>query len=154
MDECKQYLVPTYGMFFCEPLMKAYDEAEPGTRSGYLKNQPDLTKNLRMCKNAGVMIAAGTDNTYWSVPGLAWEIYCYVTQDIMSPMEAIKAATRTAAKLCNVNVGAIEKGKFADILVVDGDPIKDIGVLQDPKRIDIVYKEGKIVARNGHLTDK
>ena len=154
MAEHDQFLVPTFGMFFCEPLMEAYDEAEPGTKANFLKSQPELTKNLKMCKEGGVKIAAGTDNTYWDVPGLAWEIYCYVKQGVMSPMEAIQSATKTAAELCRVNSGTIEPGKFADLLVIDGDPLKDISILQDSKEVDIVFKEGKIVARNGNLTTR
>jgi len=41
-------------------------------------------------------------------------------------------------------VGTIERGKLADLVVVDGDPLSDITVLQDKSRIKLVMKEGKI----------
>jgi len=46
-------------------------------------------------------------------------------------------------------VGSIEAGKYADLLIVDGDPLKDIRILQDIDRIKTVMKGGEIVARRG-----
>ena len=71
MAENRQFLVPTMGMFFLEPLMDAYDEAERGTKADFKRRQTGLIKNLKACKEAGIRIAAGTDNTYWDAPGLA-----------------------------------------------------------------------------------
>jgi imidazolonepropionase-like amidohydrolase len=152
MAEHRQFLVPTLGMFFCEPLMDAYDGAEPGTKESFKQRQPDLIKNFKMCKEAGVRIAAGTDNTYWDVSGLAWEICVYVKRCGMTPMEALVSGTRTGAELCHLDrVGTLEPGKYADLLVVDGDPVKDIAVLQEADYITAVYKEGLLVAGEGRL---
>lgn len=152
MAEKGQFLVPTLGMFFCEPLMEAYDRAEPGTKESFKQRQPNLIHNFKMCKEAGVRIAAGTDNTYWDVSGLAWELYVYVKHGGMTPMEALVSATRTGAELCHLDkVGTIEPGKYADLLVVDGDPLKDIAVLQKADRITKVFKEGSLVAGEGKL---
>lgn len=152
MAENGQYLVPTYGMFFLEPLMEAYDTAVPGTRSAYLEMQPELTRNLKLCKAAGVKIAAGTDNTHWGTTGLAWEIESYVREGVMTEIEAIKSATKTGAELCRVEAGTLEPGKFADLLIINGDPLKKISVLGDPGNIEAVIKEGRIVARKGILS--
>ncbi len=150
MAENRQFLVPTMGMFFMEPLMDAYDEAEPGTREDFKRRQPGLARNLKACMKAGVRVAAGTDNTYWDAPGLAWELYTYVRHGGMTPMEAIVAATKTAAELCSLpDVGTVEVGKKADILVVDGDPLRDIAVLQERDRIHAVVKDGVVQAVNG-----
>lgn len=152
MAENRQFLVPTMGMFFLEPLMDAYDEAEPGTKDDFKRRQPGLIRNLKACKEAGVRIAAGTDNTYWDAPGLAWELQTYVRHVGMTPMEAIVAATKTAAELCSLpDVGTIEVGKKADILVVDGDPIKDIAVLQESGRIHAVIRDGVLQAEKGRI---
>ena len=64
----------------------------------------------------------------------------------MSPMQAIVAATSWAAECCGMEkeVGAVEKGKAADLVVVDGDPLGDITLLQDRGRIRLVMKEGKV----------
>jgi len=61
----------------------------------------------------------------------------------MPPMEAIKAATTSAADLLGISdkLGSVEKGKLADIVAVDGDPLQDIKVLQ---HMAFIMKEGKI----------
>ena len=66
-------------------------------------------------------------------------------------MDAIISATRNGAKACGLEneIGTIEKGKLADILTVDGDPLKDIKVLQDKHKIKMVMKEGKIEVNRG-----
>lgn len=151
MAEGGQFLVPTFGMFFLEPLMNAYDSAEPGAKTAFLKMQPELTRNLKLCKEAGVKIAAGTDNTYWGTTGVAWEIESYVREGIMTNLEAVKSATKVGAELCRVNAGTLEVGKFADLLVVEGDPLEKIALLGDPKCIEVVIKEGKVVALKGVL---
>lgn len=67
-------------------------------------------------------------------------------------MEAIVSGTKTAAEVCNIsNTGTLEPGKYADILVVDGDPLNDITVLQDREKIRHVYKEGRHEVKNGRI---
>ncbi len=58
-------------------------------------------------------------------------------------MEALVSATKTAAEACGLkDVGTVEEGKIADIIVVDGDPLGDIGVLQDEDKIVHVFYAG------------
>lgn len=61
-------------------------------------------------------------------------------------MQAIVAATRTAAEACRVSdrVGTVEIGKLADLVLVDGDPLEDITVLEQRDRLT-VFKEGRQV---------
>jgi imidazolonepropionase-like amidohydrolase len=61
----------------------------------------------------------------------------------MPPMEAIKAATTNAADLLGLSdqIGSITKGKSADIVAVDGDPLSDIKTM---KNMSFVMKEGKV----------
>ena len=67
------------------------------------------------------------------------------TQLGLSPMQAIVASTRTAAEcLERPELGTLEAGKLADLVVVDGDPLDDIRVLQDPARIQVVMKAGVV----------
>jgi imidazolonepropionase-like amidohydrolase len=63
----------------------------------------------------------------------------------MSPMQAIQAATGWAAECVGLEeeIGTIRVGKLADLLVVDGDPLRDIGVLRDKARIKLVMKGGQ-----------
>lgn len=60
-------------------------------------------------------------------------------------MHAIVAATKTSAKVCRVDdkVGTLEPSKLADVLVVDGNPLDDIGILQDGARLLLVMKGGQ-----------
>jgi imidazolonepropionase-like amidohydrolase len=69
----------------------------------------------------------------------------------MTPMEAIIAATKTGAECCGLEgqLGTIEVGKLADILVVNGDPVENINILKDIQKIQIVMKDGIIFARRG-----
>jgi imidazolonepropionase-like amidohydrolase len=62
----------------------------------------------------------------------------------LSPMEAIVSATRIAAETLGLGnqVGTIEKGKLADLTVVEGDPLKDITILQKKEKIVAVMKDG------------
>jgi len=62
----------------------------------------------------------------------------------MTPMEAIQAATRSAAEALGrtADVGAIAPGRYADLIAVDGDPLADIHVLES---VAIVIKGGQMV---------
>jgi len=67
----------------------------------------------------------------------------YMVEAGMPPMEAIKAATTSAADLLGISdiLGSITKGKIADIVAIDGDPLQDI---KSMKNVSFVMKEGKI----------
>ena len=101
----------------------------------------------RKAYEAGVNIAMGTDCGPILPPGRnAYELEANVRQLGMSPMDAILTATRNAAKALGRldELGTLEKGKIADLLVVDGDPLRDIRVLQDHGRIKVVMKDGRV----------
>jgi len=72
----------------------------------------------------------------------------------MSPHEAIRAATGVAARAIRREgvVGALVPGAHADLLVVDGDPLADIRVLQDRGRLRLVVQGGRAVAGAGLAT--
>ncbi|MDB5134586.1 MAG: amidohydrolase family protein [Mucilaginibacter sp.] len=90
---------------------------------------------------AGVKIAFGTDAGVYA-HGKNYMEFQYMVEAGMPPMEAIKAATTSAADLLGMSdkIGSISKGKFADIIAVDGDPLQDIKTM---KNITFVMKEGK-----------
>ena len=92
---------------------------------------------------------AGTPATPMGANALA--ITTLVKYTGFSEMEAIVAGTLGGAKACAMEdqIGSIEQGKLADIIVVDGDPLDDIQVLMDQARIRIVIKEGNIEVDRG-----
>jgi imidazolonepropionase-like amidohydrolase len=102
-------------------------------------------ENFRKAAKAGVKIATGTDIIHDSLHGTnARELELMVRYGF-TPMQAIVAATKNSAEVCRVSdkVGVLEPGKLADILVVDGNPLEDIAVLQDKARLKLVMKAGE-----------
>jgi imidazolonepropionase-like amidohydrolase len=93
---------------------------------------------------AGVKIAMGTDMGFEPDMGSnADELAIYVELG-MTPMEAILTATRNAADALGLGkeIGTIEAGKYADLVLVNGDPSENIRVLKDRENIHTVFKEG------------
>jgi imidazolonepropionase-like amidohydrolase len=116
----------------------------PG-RGGNWQKMADLERdNLPKAMKRGVKIALGTDAGGFDWKGLnqAKEFEYYV-QYGMPPMQAIRTGTSVAAELLGWadKVGTIEPGKWADIVAVSGDPLKDITELQ---RVKFVMKAGAI----------
>jgi imidazolonepropionase-like amidohydrolase len=98
---------------------------------------------------AGVKIAFGTD-----IGGFDWGItpaveFPYMVKYGMTPAQAIRSATTTAAELLGMQneVGSIAPGKFADLIAVKGDPLSDIKLLQ---KVDFVMKGGEVFKPMGH----
>ncbi|TAM61269.1 MAG: amidohydrolase family protein [Chloroflexota bacterium] len=103
-------------------------------------------KMIPRALQAGVPLAAGTDTGSRFGRGknsLELELLCSAG---VSPLQAIVAATSSAAAACGWadQVGSIEVGKLADFVLIDGDPLADIRVLQDPARIQSVFKAGPL----------
>ena len=106
--------------------------------------------NVRRLREAGVTILAGSDTQSGVFPGagLHRELQM-LTEAGLTPAEAIRAATIDAARfLANgqePDFGIIAEGKRADLLLVDGDPTRDIAALS---RIDAVIKDGVLLERH------
>lgn len=103
---------------------------------------PKIQATFKRAYDYGVKIAFGTDSGVFP-HGENWKEFVYMTEMGMSPMEAIQSATMEAAKLLKIDdeLGSLEKGKIADIIAVDGDPIDDINVMQ---KVTFVMKAGQI----------
>jgi Tol biopolymer transport system component/imidazolonepropionase-like amidohydrolase len=97
---------------------------------------------------AGVALGTGTD--IWQVPiGVHWELEQMVEAGL-TPLQAIRAATGNAARIIGAEneLGTIETGKWADLVILDADPVNDI---RNTRRIWNVMQYGRLVDRAGIL---
>ena len=94
---------------------------------------------------AGVRVAMGTDSGVGAHGYNAEELERMVECG-MTPMQAIVSTTKTASECVHMasDVGTLEAGKLADLLVIDGDPLADIKLLQDKERIKLIVQGGRI----------
>jgi imidazolonepropionase-like amidohydrolase len=101
--------------------------------------------SFRMAVEKGVRIAMGTDTGVGPHGSNAEELQRMVEAG-MTPMAAIVATTRTAAECMRLGelTGTLEAGKRADLLAVDGDPLEDVALLQDAKRLALIMRDGKV----------
>lgn len=110
-----------------------------------LETGPQIQKTFAKAYKAGVKIAFGTDSGVYK-HGMNWLEFGYMIDAGMTPMDAIKSATISAADLLGEKdkLGSIEAGKLADIVAVDGDPLKDskaFGKVVFVMKDGIVYKQ-------------
>jgi imidazolonepropionase-like amidohydrolase len=115
---------------------------------------PLVLKNIAKLREAGCTIASGTDFSGSDLTKMgtnALELELLVKLCGFSPMEAIVSSTLNGAKACGLEnqLGSIQKGKLADIIIVDGDPLTNVAVLQDQQRIRMVIFEGRICVNRG-----
>ena len=103
---------------------------------------PRLLNTFTTAYKFGIKIAFGTDSGVSYHGDNAKEFY-YMVKGGMSEMEAIRSATVVASEMLKINdkYGTIESNKVADIIAVNGDPIKDITSLQ---KVVFVMKDGEI----------
>jgi imidazolonepropionase-like amidohydrolase len=103
---------------------------------------PHIQATFTKAYKAGVRIAFGTDAGVFA-HGRNWKEFVYMVEGGMPPMETIRAATLHAAELLDMSatLGSIEKGKLADIVAVEGDPIRDINAME---RVHFVMKDGVV----------
>jgi imidazolonepropionase-like amidohydrolase len=114
--------------------------------------KPHHLESIRMAREAGVLIAAGTDaGTPFNLHGEnVTEIKLLVDRGGFSPMEAIEAGTRVPARVLGLEkeLGTIEEGKIADLILVAGNPVEDIDILLDRESIRLVMQRGIVVSGN------
>ncbi len=137
------------GVYWCPTIYVGVYVAEGRAAAGapIWKSMVDLERQaFGKALQKGVKISFGTD-----AGGYAWtesqaREFSYMVRYGMSPMQAIRSATSVAAALLDQqdNLGALQAGRFADLIAVAGDPLKDITELE---RVRFVMKGGAVVKR-------
>ena len=142
MKQHGTYLVPTsYPLYwFPENLKNLHVPPWVVEKSAIII--PAAKRNMAKGFKAGVKVALGTDAGVYPHGLNAGEFWSMVELGL-TPVQALQAGTVNAADLMNWSdrIGSIEKGKFADIVAVHGDPLTDIKVLQ---HVSFVMKDGQV----------
>ena len=136
------------GIFFCPTQTVLYyftERTPPEEREESIRTQEIAAKSIANCRKAGVKIVFGTDagGFPWTEVNQAREFELEVRLG-MTPIEAIRSATSVAAELLGLSgqIGSAEKGAWADLVAVSGDPLQDVTVLS---RAEFVMKAGAVV---------
>jgi imidazolonepropionase-like amidohydrolase len=100
-------------------------------------------EGFRKAAQAGVKIAFGTDAGVYPHGGNAKQ-FAYMVKYGLTPMQAIQSATVNAADLLGWSdqVGSLEPGRLADLIAVEGEPLKDVTTLEHVK---FVMKGGEVI---------
>jgi imidazolonepropionase-like amidohydrolase len=142
MKEKGVYWVPTMGYYFYR-----VDQVKSEEAHKYMAEVLQRARqNIPIARELGVRIANGFDPSSPDSHGQNAQEIIAMTKLGLTPIEAIRAATTTAAELMGWQdkVGSIEASKFADLIAVTGDPLTDITALE---RVKFVMKGG-VVVRN------
>jgi len=149
MKQHGTYLVPTLTVFdvFYAAARDHPELLTPGTAQKELANDLLPKQNLPRALKSGVKIAYGTDLGEGD-HSLEFKL---LTEGGMAPMDAVFTATRNAAELLGASdrVGSVQEGRFADLVAVSGDPLKDVGQFS---KVQFVMKGGVVYRDHGAPT--
>lgn len=140
-------LVPTFT--FQANLIDYAEKMEASTdyKDIFEKEIQDNVPIFKKAFEAGVPFICGSESGFSVTPYGDWhykELEVFVDKLGLSPLEAITCATKNAASaMKRDDIGLIAEGNIADLLVVDGDPSKDVTVLGNKNRIEHVFLNGK-----------
>lgn len=122
---------------------------EVATKMGYARELEVASDTLTKMHKRGIKILPGGDY------GFAWMPHGTNSRDLehfvkyigMTPKEALISATRLGGELMMQpeSIGQIAPGYFADLVIIDGDPLQNLKLLQDPDKISLVMKDGEII---------
>tara|TARA_A100001037_G_scaffold167377_1_gene150464 strand:- start:5882 stop:7126 length:1245 start_codon:yes stop_codon:yes gene_type:complete len=139
MAEKNVFFVPTFTVY---DYHKTHSAPHVQVRAQQLIDQH--RRSFEIAMKEGVKIVAGTDAGGFIHGDNAHELELLV-ENGMTPLEALKAGTITAAECLEIDdcVGSIEVGKVADMVIVDGNPLDDISILRNRDHIKHVVKDGE-----------
>lgn len=139
------WLVPTFTVL---RRIVAISEQNPLALPEYMPRKARMllehqAESFRKSLAAGVKIALGTDGGGFGHGHNAGEL-AYLVQAGMTPMQALVAATRMGTTCMGLGdqTGVLRAGLLADFLVVDGNPLQDVRILEDRDRLRMIVKDG------------
>ena len=147
----KHFVVPALGLTWATANFAVdYGVPEAVVTEGLHQEEYEQgCKVMKQLNEAGVRVLPGGDY------GVAWcphgndakDLELFVRDMGFTPMEVLVAATKWGSEIMRMedDVGTLEAGKYADILVVEGDPLEDITLFQDRSNIQMVMKGGDIM---------
>ncbi len=139
------WLVPTFTVL---RRIVAISEQNPLALPDYMPLKARMllehqAESFRQALQAGVKIALGTDGGGFGHGHNAGEL-AYLVEAGMTPMQALVAATSMGAQCMGLGgeTGLLRAGMLADFLVVDGNPLQDVRILEDRSRLRMIVKDG------------
>ena len=151
IDDASAAAMAEKGMYLVANLVTYYAMKERAAQWGMIgeslaKNEIVLQgglKSLEICKRHGIPVAYGSD----LLGELHWDQSKEFTirQEVVSPIEIIRSATTIGAEVLRMpgKVGTLQAGAFADAILVDGNPLKDLALLGDQgKHLSLIMKAG------------
>jgi imidazolonepropionase-like amidohydrolase len=152
INDATAKLMAEKGMFMVANLVAYYAMKERAAEygmSGDMLAKNDLVidgglRSLEVCKRAGVPVGYGTDLLGALQVEESREFM--IRSEVLSPLEIIRSATTIGAQIIRQEgkLGTLKAGAFADLLLIDGDPLKNLGVFQEQgKHLAAIMKGGK-----------
>jgi imidazolonepropionase-like amidohydrolase len=144
------FVVPTIGVTYnvCHTAGEWGITPEVARARGSQRELEVSIETMQKMRKRGIRVLPGGDY------GFAWNPHGTYARDLMhfvdllgfTPMETIVAATRLGGEIMGDpgELGQVRPGYLADLLLIDGDPLEDIKVFQDPARILMVMKDGTL----------
>lgn len=153
LDEESAFLMKESGTFMV-PTLAAYDLiSRHGTEQGISKVTIDKInfakgagpQSIEIAMAAGTLIASGSDLFGQNSNRKAVELTLKAA--IMGPAKSLISSTKVNAELIGMaqEIGTLENGKLADLIIVDGNPLDDIALFQEESNINLVMQSGRVV---------
>ena len=159
MDEAALEAIHASGAALCPVFTFLANLAEHGPKVGATSSAQDIFRSemeqtgrmIRKAYDEGVPLLAGSESGFSLTPYGHWhyrEMEIFVEHLGLSPLEAITTGTKNGAIAMDEvgEVGTIEAGRRADILVLEGDPSSDISILGDRRRFRYLWARGRSIA--------
>jgi imidazolonepropionase-like amidohydrolase len=156
IDETSAALMAERGMLLVANLVAYYAMRERAAEygmSGEMLAKNDLVidgglRSLEICRRAGVPVAYGSDLLGQLQVDQSREFL--LRREVVEPIEIIRSATMIGAQVLRMEgkLGTLQAGAFADLLLIDGDPLRDFAVFQDQGRHLAAIVKGGVFHKN------